>query len=133
MPTQRANSYNTGIAAEHFVLSQLYRRGVEAYMSQGNKKAIDIRIISKSGHPKSVDVKAVRSYSSVPVNNINTAPNHFIAFVIYNNKFEDLTVLPDVFIVPSNEVPNIQRQWQDQKRVLKGNLKPYLNNWKALC
>ena len=37
------NGFNTGIAAEYFILSQLYRRDIEAYISQGNKKAIDIR------------------------------------------------------------------------------------------
>ena len=42
---KRANSFNTGIAAEYFVLSQLYRMGVEAYISQGNRKAIDIRVV----------------------------------------------------------------------------------------
>ena len=37
---KRANSFNTGIASEHLVLSNLYRLGLEAYMSQGNKKAL---------------------------------------------------------------------------------------------
>lgn len=47
MPTTipRANSFNTGIAAEYFVLSQLFRMGLEAYLSQGNKKSIDIKIV----------------------------------------------------------------------------------------
>lgn len=41
--TKRKSSFDSGIAAEYFILSQLYRFGVEAYMSQGNKKAINIR------------------------------------------------------------------------------------------
>lgn len=62
---KRNNSYDTGIAAEYFVLSQLYRKNVEAYISQGNKKAIDIRIIKKNSLTVSVDVKAIRGYASL--------------------------------------------------------------------
>lgn len=45
MKAVRAVAYNTGIAAEYFVLSQLFRLGIEAYVSLGNKKAIDIRLV----------------------------------------------------------------------------------------
>lgn len=40
----RRNGFDTGVAAEYFVLSQLYRQGMEAYISQGNK-SIDIRLV----------------------------------------------------------------------------------------
>ena len=66
----RKSSYNTGIAAEYFILSQLYRQEVEAYISHGNKKAIDIRIIKRDQTSISVDVKSVRGYSSFVVNNV---------------------------------------------------------------
>ena len=38
----RKNSYNTGIASEYLVLSMLYRLGVDAYLTLGNRKSIDI-------------------------------------------------------------------------------------------
>ncbi|RQW62783.1 hypothetical protein [Vibrio viridaestus] len=130
---KRANSFNTGIAAEYFILSQLYRRGVEAYVSQGNKKAIDIRVVLENEKAISIDVKAVRGYSSLVVNNVVPKANHFLIFVIYNNKFEDLGVSPDVFVVPSGEVPAITKQWKEEKRVMKSDLTPYLNKWELLC
>lgn len=64
---KRANTFDTGVAAEYFVLSQIYRLGLEAYISQGNKKAIDIRVIQENGNSVSIDVKAVRGYSSLVV------------------------------------------------------------------
>lgn len=131
-PKERANSFNTGVAAEYFVLSQLYRLGVEAYVSQGNKKAIDIRIVLDSGKAISVDVKSVRGYSSLVVNNVEHKKNHFLIFVIYNNKFENINVFPDVFIVPSIELPDITKHWKQQKRVMKTELAPYLNKWELL-
>lgn len=129
---ERANTFDTGVAAEYFVLSQIYRLGLEAYISQGNKKAIDIRVIQENGNPISVDVKAVRGYSSLVVNNVKAKENHFIVFVIYNNKFEDVLTLPDVYIVQSLEVPSITQQFKEEKRVMKGRLEKYLNNWCAL-
>ncbi|MDK9556107.1 hypothetical protein QQF73_00620 [Marinobacter sp. M216] len=118
--TNRANSFNTGIAAEYFILSQLYRRGVEAYVSQGNKKAIDIRVVLENEKAISIDVKAVRGYSSLVVNNVKPKENHFLVIVIYNNKFEDVNISPDVFVVPSIDVPAITKQWKQEKRVMKG-------------
>jgi hypothetical protein len=129
---KRASTFNTGVAAEYFVLSQLYRLGLEAYISQGNKKAIDIRVICEDGTPVSLDVKSVRGYSSLVVNNITVGTNHFIVFVIYNNKFEDLSALPEVYIVPSASVPEFTSHFKDEKRVLKGVLEPFKDKWESL-
>lgn len=128
----RASTFDTGVAAEYFILSQIYRLGLEAYISQGNKKAIDIRVIQESGKPISVDVKAVRGYSSLVVNNVKVDEDHFVVFVIYNNKFEDVLTQPSVYIVPSIEVPSITQHFKEEKRVMKGSLEKYLNNWGAL-
>lgn len=130
---ERANSFNTGIVAEYFILSQLYRFGIEAYVSQGNKKAIDIRVILENEKAISIDVKAVRGYSSLVVNNVQPKKDHFLIFVIYNNKFENVDTFPDVFVVPSLEVPAITKHWKKEKRVMKGDLSPYLNKWESLC
>lgn len=78
-------------------------------------------------------MKAVRGYSSLVVNNVVPKENHFLVFVIYNNKFEDLNVSPDVLVVPSDAVPTITKQWKEEKRVMKGDLTPYLNKWELLC
>ena len=129
--TIRANSYNTGIASEYYILSQLYRLGYEAYITLGNKKSIDIRVV-KDEKTISLDVKAVQGYSSLIVNNVSYSPNHFLAFVIYNNKFEDLNITPEVYIVPSIDIPSIQKTFKDQKRVFKGDILTYKNNWCCL-
>lgn len=129
---QRNNSYNTGIAAEYFILSQLYRKNIEAYISQGNKKAIDIRIIKNNGTTISVDVKAVRGFASLIVNNITAKKDHYIIFVTYNNKIDQLDVLPEVFIVPSLKVINLISTFKDQKRIMKTPILPYKDKWECL-
>jgi len=131
---KRANSYNTGIAAEYFILSQLYRMGIEAYVSQGNKKAIDIRIIKENGDSISVDVKAVRDYSSFIVNNIAERKNHFIVFVAYNKKIEKLKTFPEIFIVPSYNINSIVEKYKKERRILKNGLTKnnYKDRWDLL-
>ncbi|MFW5760682.1 MAG: hypothetical protein ACOCXH_06875 [Cyclobacteriaceae bacterium] len=128
----RANSFNTGIASEYLILSKLYRLELEAYISQGNKKSVDIRVIKNDGKPISIDVKSVRDYSSMVVNNVVSRPDHFLIFVIYNKKFNDLSIEPSIFIVPSEDVQPISQSFGEEKRVMKGKLEKYKNCWNLL-
>ena len=128
----RANTFNTGIASEHLILSKLYRLELEAYMSQGNKKSVDIRVIRENGTPISIDVKSVRGYSSLIVNNVEPKTNHFIAFVVYNNKFGKLDFEPDIYIVPSIKVPKMTSTFGNEKRIMKGKLVTFKNKWDYL-
>lgn len=130
--TKRANSFNTGIASEYLILSLLYRQGVEAYISQGNKKSIDIRIVKSDGTSISVDVKSVRGYSSLVVNNVRAKVNHFVVFVIYKNQFQKLDLLPDIFIVPSNQLESITEIYGNEKRVLKGKILDFKDKWEYI-
>lgn len=133
MKAARAVGYNTGIAAEYFVLSQLFRLGIEAYVSLGNKKAIDIRLVGSDGIARSIDVKAVRGYSSLPVNNIAKAKDHFIVCAFYNNRFEHLQSLPETFIIPSWEIEECLSYFGDQTRILKRSIDPrHRENWAIL-
>ncbi len=128
----RANSFNTGIASEYLILSKLYRLELEAYMSQGNKKSVDIRVIRNNGTSVSIDVKSVRGYSSLVINNVKYKEDHYLAFIVYNNKFEDLNAEPDIFIVPSLELPTITETYGTEKRVMKGSLEQYKNSWQYI-
>jgi hypothetical protein len=128
----RANNFNTGIAAEYFILSQLYRQDIEAYITIGNKKTIDIRIIKKNGTCITLDVKAVRGYTSLIINNLTYLPEHYIAFVVYNEKFDYVNVFPEVFIVPSEIVKDIKKTYKKEERVMKGDLIGYKDQWNLI-
>ena len=127
--TTKTNNYNTGVAAEYFILSQLFRQDVEAYITMGNKKAVDIRVLKNDGTAISVDVKAVRGYSSLIVNNMTYSKDHVAVFVVYNNKFTDVDILPDVFVVPSMDVFNLKRKYGKELRIMKSDILPYKNKW----
>ncbi len=128
----RQSSYDSGAASEFLVLSTLYRLGVNAFISLGNKKSIDIIVKAKSGQSLSVDVKSVRGYTSVVVNNVIPAPNHFIVVVVYKNKFEDPTTLPDFYIIPSERIPEIRSEFNGEHRLMKGKLKEFRDAWEQL-
>ena len=127
--TTKTNNYNTGVAAEYFILSQLFRQDVEAYITMGNKKAVDIRVLKNDGTAISVDVKAVRGYSSLIVNNMTYSKDHVAVFVVYNNKFTDVDIMPDVFVVPSMDVFNLKRKYGKELRIMKSDILPYKNKW----
>lgn len=128
--TKQADKYDSGIAAEYFVLSQLYRKKYDAYLTQGKKKAIDIQVVLKNGAAISIDVKAVRGYSSWPINNIKKKKGHFIVFLAYNNKFYSIEEMPSVYIVPSRNVRG--KQTKRGKRQMKGSIEKYKNQWVLL-
>jgi len=128
---KKANGYSTGIASEYFILSQLCRLEYEAYITTGNKKSIDIRVVHND-RTISLDVKAVQGYSSLIVNNVCASATHHLAFVVYNNKFNDLNTMPEVFILPSTAINEIQKCFKGQKRVFKGDILKYKDNWGIL-
>jgi hypothetical protein len=128
----RKSGYDTGTASEFLVLSNLYRMGINAFISLGNKKSIDIIIKAKSGSSVSVDVKSVQGYSSIVVNNVKAAANHFIVVVVYKNKFADPTVLPDFYIIPSDRVLALSEDYNGQRRLLKSKIVDYQDKWEPL-
>ena len=108
---KKKDGHWTGIASEHLVLSMLYRLGAKAYLTLGNEKSIDIRITKDDGSWISVDVKSVRKWDSIPVGNAVGKDNHYYVFVIYNNKFSDLSVFPEFYIVPSDIVVERRKEF----------------------
>jgi hypothetical protein len=100
-----AEKYNTNLAAEYHVLSVLHRLGAEANLTLGNKKAVDIVVVRDAGDAATVDVKGLAGKTSWPVDNLKAGkPNHFLAFVSFLDKIRDLTVLPEVYVLPSERV-----------------------------
>ena len=128
----RKSSHESGIASEFLVLSSLLRLGVDAFISLGNTKSIDIVIKGRNGSAISVDVKSVRGYSSVPINNVRPAANHFLVIVIYKGNFADPTVLPDFYVIPSLEVPRLQKTFGKEHRLFKKIIEKYKDCWDPL-
>ena len=93
--------YNTNLASEYYVLSMLYRVGVEAYLTLGNKKSVDI-LVKKGEEIITIDVKGLRGKTNFSVENCHMkSDGHFLVFVSFLDKIEDPEILPEVYVVPS--------------------------------
>jgi hypothetical protein len=79
-----------------------------------------------------LNVKSVQGYSSIVVNNVRAAANHFIVVVVYKNKFADPTVLPDFYIIPSDKISGLLENYNGQMRLLKGSIVSYQDKWMPL-
>lgn len=132
------SKYDTNLASEYYVLSMLYRLGIDAYLTLGSKKSVDI-LINKNGALKTVDVKGIKGVTWWPLDNFsNRKSNHFLALVSYLNKIEDVSVIPEVYIVPAKDVDKLL--WENPKKTRKGislgNMRKteskYRNKWSFL-
>lgn len=136
MKIVRKLGYNTNLAAEYYVLSMLYRKGINAYLTLGNKKSVDIIIEQTDGKILTVDVKGLAGTTCWPMDNFKkTGKNHFIVLVTFLNKIDDHDIKPECWIIPSNSVrdlfyinPKGNRQVIDRSTITKKGL-DYKDNW----
>jgi hypothetical protein len=131
--------YNTNLAAEFHVLSMMHRLGVEANLTLGNKKSVDIASVRGAGDAITIDVKGLAGATGWPVDNLaSPRPGHFIVFVCYLGKIGDLKVAPEVWIIPSAEVPPLVYHSPNGKRrvvqraTLKTKAAKYKDAWHLL-
>lgn len=98
-------SYNTNLASEFFVLSTLHRLGLDAVLTLGNKKSVDLAVVRDAGDSVTVDVKGLAGKTSWPVDNVKEAkPQHFLVFVCYCGKIGEVEVSPEVWVIPSTKL-----------------------------
>lgn len=120
------NGYNTNLASEYFIMSTLCRFGMDAYLSLGNKKGVDIIVKAEKESICIVEVKGVSRKFDWLINNKGSFPaseNLFYALVCYNNKIQELESTPDFWIIPSLKIK------EDLKFKIAGNGKTvYLSN-----
>lgn len=112
--------YNTNLASEYYVLSVLYRLGLDAYLTLGNKKSVDI-IIRKGTKLLTVDVKGTANRGPWPMDNYpGPVSNHFYTFVSFKKRMGDPTSPPDTFVVRSTDIdPILYRNPKGNRQVVQ--------------
>jgi len=121
--------YNTNLASEFYVLSMLYRLGMDANLTLGNKKSVDISVVLGPGRAVTVDVKAVAGKMDWLMGNTpdTPKPNHFVVLVSYEGQFNDARVAPRCWVVSHKDIlPIIKTAWT------KGAMR-YLSRKQALA
>jgi hypothetical protein len=98
-------SYNTNLASEFYVLSALHRLGLDAMLTLGNKKSVDLAVVREAGDSVTVDVKGLAGKTGWPVDNVKEAkPHHFLVFVCYCGKIKEVEFTPEVWVIPSTKL-----------------------------
>lgn len=133
--------YNTNLASEYYVLATLYRLGFDAYITLGNKKGIDIILNLNDERQLTIDVKGLQGTTLFPLDNINEdadKPHHFIVFLSFINKMDDISVVPEMFVIPHNKIKDFLYQNPKGNRkginlsMLRNSVNEYKNNWNQL-
>lgn len=129
------SGYNTNLASEFHVLSCLHRLGMNATLTLGNKKGVDIVVAREKGDAVTVEVKGLAGKTGWPVDNVQTAtPTHFLAFVCFVGRIDDLSFTPEVYVVPSSALGALRYDAPGGRRLLryhhaKKDASKYLNAW----
>jgi hypothetical protein len=133
------STYHTNLAAEFHVLSMLYRRGGDASLTLGNKKAVDIIVALPSGQTASIDVKGVAGPHDWPYANVKLPipPNHFIVLVSFGGKMANPHTVPSVWVVPANEIAPLTKSYAVRKVIVRSAIrtqgKAYWQAWSRIA
>jgi hypothetical protein len=98
--------YATNLASEFYVLSVLYRLGLSANLTLGNKKGVDIVVACAPGRAITIEVKAVAGKNDWLVGNLGIEPreHHFVVLVSYEALFDKPDELPRVWVFPHDDL-----------------------------
>ena len=108
----------TGVVSEFYVLSVLLRCGINANLTLGNQKKVDI-IVNNKGVAMTIDVKGLKSSGDFIIGNYMESKddkNHFYIFVYYSN-FENVKENPELYVVPATEISAIVKERESVNNV----------------
>ncbi|MCC7001969.1 MAG: hypothetical protein IT357_07420 [Gemmatimonadaceae bacterium] len=133
--------YNTNLAAEYHVMSVLHRLGMNASLTLGNKKSVDIVVIPGPGESITLDVKGVAGKNDWLVGRQPREPreNHFAILVGFGGTIAELQTVPEVWVLPDAQFLSLIQTastgnaWFIRRKDMKSeSMKAYLNAWAQL-
>lgn len=113
---RRADGQITGLAGELFVAAELLKRGLQASVTFGNAKAIDLFAHNaKTGRTFTVQVKALRQKNFFLIGHGRVEPGHVYVFVLLNKPGQAV----QYFVVPgehlASEPEKFAKSFKDPK------------------
>ena len=104
-PPRSQRAYNTNLASEFYVMSVLYRLGLDANLTLGNKKSVDIVVVLAPGKTITIDVKAVAGAVDWLVGSTVSEPRdrHFVVLLSYEGRFGKVDELPKAWVLPHRD------------------------------
>lgn len=102
---------NTNLASEFYIASCIMRLGLTCTITLGHTKEVDLVVANEKGNTVTVDVKGLKNSTNWPLTNPLRRRSHFYVFVTYRNKIGDITVSPEVYVVPSTSIIRLLSPW----------------------
>lgn len=129
-------SYDTNLAAEFYILSCLHRLGIDASLTLGNKKGVDVFVARANGDSVTVEVKGVAGKYDWPAANLReTSKRHYVVLVCFDGKINDASMPPPrVWVIPYSAMKDYMREYKggrtnvSRAAVMKG-AGAYENAW----
>jgi hypothetical protein len=126
------------MAAEFYVLSCLHRLGMNATMTLGNQKAVDLVVVRRPGEVATIDVKGVAGkddwFLGVPPE--TPQPRHFVALLSFEGRMADPSSVPSVWVVPERDLLVWIGRWKNtygiKRRTVATQLGAYRDAWSRL-
>jgi hypothetical protein len=133
--------YNTNLASEFFVMSMLYRKGLDAYLTLGNKKGVDILVKKANGTTLKIEVKGVNKKSDdwpLSSGELSDASDLYFILISYESEIHNLKVPPKVWVVPASIIKSRCKQSPTKTgkylkyfshKLIREEFSEYRNNW----
>jgi len=98
---ERIDSQITSMAGEFLTVGKLFKRGLQASLTLGNAKSIDVFAFNpKSQTNFNIQVKSLRKKNCFLIKKEAIIPEHIYIFIVLNNPEED----EDFYIVKGSEI-----------------------------
>ncbi|MBS1516339.1 MAG: hypothetical protein JSS63_15005 [Bacteroidetes bacterium] len=128
MPKRSAErNYNTHLASEYLMMSLFNRIGLEAYLSLGNKKGVDIIVKTSKNSLAVIEVKGVSKKSDDwIICNTGTFPsarNLFYALISFDGKINDINIKENLWLINSETIVKMEGY-----KISKNNKTVYISN-----
>jgi len=135
--TSQEKRERTNLSSEYFVMSALYRHGLNPSLTLGNKKSVDI-LLQKRNVIRTIDVKGLRSKTAWLLGNKFESyfRNHFLILITYLNNFDNTTATPECWIIPALQLKQFAKPTKKGLVInyadLKKHTKKYHERWDLL-
>lgn len=110
---------SSNLASEYYVASLLFRLGYEASITLGNTKEIDLIVYDPETNKKiTIDVKGLKNTTDwIMPKNPSQRSDHFYILVSFKNRISELDTLPEVYVIPAQQVTQLWVGWVGKEEV----------------
>jgi len=129
---KRKDSQLSGMAGEFLVVGKLFKKGLQAAVTFGNAKAIDILAYNPENKKNyNIQVKTLRKKNCFLIDQKKVNPSHIYVFVLLNDfdKDENFYILKGSEIIKNADTLFGSSNNTNFTAINYGPLKEYQDNW----